>query len=143
MILFIDTAFKETRIAIKKNDIFFQVVINGKINISKVINKELKKLLERSHSCQKDISLICFNSGPGNFTSLRVTLSCVKALGFYLNIPVVKLNSFQILALSNKDLDIGSPFADDFIIANPNVNAGFAISPSKPPLSFHLSFVSP
>ena len=26
MILFIDTAFKETRIAIKKNDIFFQVV---------------------------------------------------------------------------------------------------------------------
>ena len=104
MILFIDTAFKETRIAIKKNDIFFQVVINEKINISKVINKELKKLLERSHSCQKDISLICFNSGPGNFTSLRVTLSCVKALGFYLNIPVVKLNSFQILALSNKDL---------------------------------------
>ena len=41
MILFIDTAFKETRIAIKKNDIFFQVVINEKINISKVINQEL------------------------------------------------------------------------------------------------------
>ena len=31
-------------------------------------------------------------------------MSCVKALGFYLNIPVVKLNSFQILALSNEDL---------------------------------------
>ena len=40
MILFIDTAFKETRIAIKKNDIFFQVVINEKINISKVIKIE-------------------------------------------------------------------------------------------------------
>ena len=89
MILFIDTAFKETRIAIKKNDIFFQVVINEKINISKVINKELKKLLERSHSCQKDISLICFNSGPGNFTSLRVTLSCVKALGVYFLSPII------------------------------------------------------
>ena len=80
------------------------MLINEKINISKVINKELKKLLERSHSCQKDISLICFNSGPGNFTSLRVTLSCVK-FWILLKYTCCKIvNSFQILALSNEDL---------------------------------------
>ena len=46
------------------------------------------------------IKLIIFNQGPGNFTSLRVALAYIKAMAFYINIPIITLNSFQILALS-------------------------------------------
>ena len=109
MILFLDTAFNETKIVLKKDKKIYKSIISEKKNISKEIIKSLNTILVNSQSSKKDISIVYFNNGPGNFTSLRVALSCVKALAFYLNVPIIKLNSFQILALSKKDFKESYP----------------------------------
>ncbi len=109
MILFLDTAFNETKIALKKDEKFYKTIISEKKNISKEIIKSLNDILEKANSSVKDISIIYLNNGPGNFTSLRVALSCIKALAFYLDVPIIKLNSFQILALSKKDFNESYP----------------------------------
>ena len=109
MILYLDTAFNETTIALKKDKKFYESKISEKINISKEIISSLRNIFEESKSSQNDISTIYFNHGPGNFTSLRVALSCIKALAFYLNVPIVTLNSFQILALSEKYINESYP----------------------------------
>ena len=100
MIFFIDTAFDVTTIAIKKEEKFYKEIIDTDTNISQVLIDRTRAILDKSKSKKKDIKLIIFNQGPGNFTSLRISLSYIKAIAFHLNIPVITLNSFQILALS-------------------------------------------
>ena len=105
MIFFIDTAFDITKLAIKKENSFYEETIDANTNISQVLIDRTKIILDKSRSKKKDIKLIIFNQGPGNFTSLRVALAYVKAMAFYLNIPIITLNSFQMLALSAKKND--------------------------------------
>ena len=100
MIFFIDTAFDITKLAIKKENFFYEEIIDANTNISQVLIDRTKIILDKSKSKKKDIKLIIFNQGPGNFTSLRVALAYIKAMAFYINIPIITLNSFQILALS-------------------------------------------
>jgi len=109
MIFFIDTAFDITTLAIKKDGKIYKEIIEEKINISQVLIDRTKSLFNKASAKKKDIKLISFNQGPGNFTSLRVSLSYIKAVAFYLNVPVVKLNSFQILAMSSFDKDNNDP----------------------------------
>ncbi len=105
MILFIDTAFNKTILAIKKNDKIFKKEIKSDINISQVLIEETKEILKEAKIDKKDIKLLSFNNGPGNFTSLRISLAYIKSFSFYLKIPVVPINSFQILALAlNKSI---------------------------------------
>ena len=109
MIFFIDTAFDITTLAIKKENSFYKETIDANTNISQVLIDRTKIILDKSKSKRKDIKLIIFNQGPGNFTSLRVALAYIKAMAFYLNIPIITLNSFQILALSTNKNDNGYP----------------------------------
>ena len=110
MILFLDTAFGATTIAIKKDKKIFKKVIKDNINISQHLVSCVNDILKCANAKKKDIKLLCFNKGPGNFTSLRVSLAFIKAIAYYLKIPVIELNSFQLLAVSALEYNYNSPF---------------------------------
>ena len=103
MILFIDTTFDNTILAVKKNDKIFEKSIDNNINISQVLINETKRLLKKANLDKKDIIAIGVNNGPGNFTSLRVAITYIKAISYYLNVPVIPINSFQAAALSQDE----------------------------------------
>ena len=109
MILFINTAFDKTVLALKKDKKIFIEEINEDIKISQKLVEQTDIILKKAGAKKEDIKLIGFNSGPGNFTSLRVSLTYIKAISYYLNIPVVALNSIQVLALSNLDKSYANP----------------------------------
>jgi len=56
------------------------------------------QLLKSCGNTIEDIDAIGVAIGPGSFTSLRVGISFVKGLAFSRNIPVVGINSLDILA---------------------------------------------
>jgi len=103
MILYIDTTFDNTILAVKKNDKIFQNSIDNNLNISQALINETKKLFKKANLEKKDITAIGVNNGPGNFTSLRVALAYIKAISYYLNVPVIPINSFQAAALSQDE----------------------------------------
>ena len=109
MILFIDTAFNKTILAVKKNNEIFKKEINSDKNISQTLIEETKEILEEAKLDKRDIKLLSFNNGPGNFTSLRISLTYIKSISFYLQIPVIPINSFQVLALALKKVNTSSP----------------------------------
>ena len=109
MILFIDTAFNKTILAVKKNNKIFKKEIKSDKNISQALIEKTKEILEEAELEKRDIKLLSFNNGPGNFTSLRISLAYIKSISFYLKIPVIPINSFQVLALSLKDVNSTSP----------------------------------
>jgi len=105
MIFFIDTAFDKTTLALKVGGIIYEEIINEKINISQVIIEQTSSLIKKAKLKKENIDVIAFNQGPGNFTSLRISLAYIKAIAFYLKIPVVSFNSFQILAMSTPHIN--------------------------------------
>tara|TARA_B110000240_G_scaffold191671_1_gene234604 strand:- start:52 stop:741 length:690 start_codon:yes stop_codon:yes gene_type:complete len=100
MILFIDTAFDKTTLALKQGGTIYQEIISERINISQVIIERTRSLLKKAQLKKENIKIIAFNQGPGNFTSLRISLAFIKAIAFHLKIPVISFNSFQVLAMS-------------------------------------------
>ena len=46
----------------------------------------------------KDIEAIAVTTGPGSYTGLRVGLSAAKGLGFALNIPLITINTLEMMA---------------------------------------------
>ena len=109
MILFIDTAFNKIILAVKKNNKIFKKEIKSDKNISQILIEKTKEILEEAELEKRDIKLLSFNNGPGNFTSLRISLAYIKSISFYLKIPVIPINSFQVLALSLKEVNSTSP----------------------------------
>ena len=104
MILYIDTAFDETTLAIQKDKKIFEEKISKNTNISQVLIEKTKRIFKKIGAEKEEIEAIGFNNGPGNFTSLRVALAYVKALSYHLRIPVIPINSFQILLLSSLEI---------------------------------------
>ena len=104
MILYIDTAFDETTLAIQKDKKIFEEKISKNTNISQVLIEKTKHIFKKSGAEKEEIEAIGFNNGPGNFTSLRVALAYVKAVSYHLRIPVIPINSFQILLLSSPEV---------------------------------------
>ena len=104
MILYIDTAFDEATLAIKKDKKIFEEKISKNTNISQVLIEKTKHIFKKIGAEKEEIEAIGFNNGPGNFTSLRVALAYVKALSYHLRIPVIPINSFQILLLSTLEI---------------------------------------
>ena len=104
MILYIDTAFDETTLAIKKDKKIFEEKISKNTNISQILIEKTKHIFKKIGVEKEEIDAIGFNNGPGNFTSLRVALAYVKAISYYLSIPVIPINSFQVLLLSSYEV---------------------------------------
>ena len=105
MILFIDTAFDKTTLALKEGGKIYHDTISEKTNISQVIIERTSGLLKKSKLKKESIKVIGFNQGPGNFTSLRISLAYIKAIAFHLKVPIVSFNSFQILAMSTRKIN--------------------------------------
>ena len=57
----------------------------------------IKKLFDENNFEFKNLDIIAVNLGPGSFTGIRVALVVAKVLAGELNIPIVGLNTAEIL----------------------------------------------
>lgn len=77
------------------------------LELSKTINSEIEKILNKSSISLKDIQgVICFK-GPGSFTGLRIGLSVANALAYAQDIPVVAKAGENWLEAGIEDLLAG------------------------------------
>ena len=72
--------------------------INDSANSLPILSKKIIK--DASLSFQ-DLDAICISSGPGSFTGLRVGMSYAKGLALALDIPVIPISTFDVLAYNN------------------------------------------
>ena len=75
------------------------VVFTGDLLDIRYTEKYTKKEIDVLTDALKDINALGVNIGPGSFTGIRAALAISKVISSQLNIPLVGVNSFEILSL--------------------------------------------
>lgn len=58
----------------------------------------IEEVLEKTGKSVKDLNAIAVGSGPGSYTGLRIGVSAAKGLAYALQIPLISVNTLQIMA---------------------------------------------
>jgi len=85
-----------------------------------LLSQYVKEMLDYAHSREMAIDAIAVSIGPGSYTGLRIGLSEAKGLAFGLNVPLIGVNTLQLLTVStmfNNFID------DDKVLYVPMVDA--------------------
>lgn len=98
-ILAVCSALNNTYIALKiKDEIYSKIIRSDENNYhSLYLIKEIKEMCLKHNFNLKDLNYITTNTGPGSFTGIRVSLTVAKVMAQELNVPIVGLNSAEIL----------------------------------------------
>ncbi len=99
-ILNIETATKNCSVALAKD---------GKTVLCKEIAEEgyshaerlhvfIEEIIKEAQITFKDLSAIAVSQGPGSYTGLRIGVSAAKGLCFALDIPLIAVDTLQVLA---------------------------------------------
>src|SRR6478609_5772251 len=58
----------------------------------------------------KELSAIAISSGPGSYTGLRIGTSTAKGLCYALGIPLISINTLEVLAHQMSEVNVGKAF---------------------------------
>lgn len=105
-ILAICSALNNSYLAIKyENKIYSEIIFSDKNYHSLYLISKIKELTQANNIDLKKLDAITVNCGPGSFTGIRVALSIAKVMAGELKLPLIGLNSAEILLNAfNKDI---------------------------------------
>jgi len=81
------------------NTIIIKEIAEQNFSHSEKLHLFIDEVLKQAGISYKELSAIALSKGPGSYTGLRIGASTAKGLCFALDIPLITLDSLQILAL--------------------------------------------
>ena len=112
-ILNIETSTKNCSVSIAKDGVQLSLVEESEEGFAhgEKLNQFIDWCMQGAEISWKDLEAICVSKGPGSYTGLRIGVSSAKGFAYGLDVPLLAINSLQILAESqiNKTYDLISP----------------------------------
>ena len=103
-ILGIDTSSLSASVAVIEDDkLICEYTVNTKKTHSQKLMPMIENMLNLSDIDINDIDLLTVCEGPGSFTGLRIGMSVAKAISHVNKLPIISVNSVELLA-GNMDL---------------------------------------
>ncbi|AWH90467.1 tRNA (adenosine(37)-N6)-threonylcarbamoyltransferase complex dimerization subunit type 1 TsaB [Buchnera aphidicola (Melanaphis sacchari)] len=97
IILAIECSMNYCSVAIYKKKIYSFLTKCEKKHTVKIL-PIIYKILKISNTKLQEINYIAFSQGPGNFTGIRIATGISQGLSCALNIPILGISTFSILA---------------------------------------------
>ena len=117
--LSINTVGNGTQISLQKgNEVFYCDTPFAKH--SETLFDIIEKTLDTHNTTLKDLDCLGVVVGPGSFTGIRIGLSVVKAFAYVHDLPIIAVNSLEVLAYNIFD----KATKDKFVCAVMNAGAG-------------------
>src|SRR5688500_17837904 len=99
IILNIDTAVESASVCLAKDADSIQFAVNNnQKDHASWLHSIIQKIMSDPDLNLKDIEAVAVSIGPGSYTGLRVGLSAAKGLCFALNIPLIAINTLEMMA---------------------------------------------
>lgn len=115
-ILNIETSTKNCSVSIAKDGIQLCLVEENDENYAhgEKLNQFIDWCINGAEIEINDIEAVCVSKGPGSYTGLRIGVSSAKGLSYGLDIPLLAMDSLDVLVESqiNTDVDLIIPMID-------------------------------
>jgi len=135
-ILNIDTAISSASVCLSRKAQVLRLALNtSEQDHASWLHLAIKNVLAEVGLTTKDLEAIGVTTGPGSYTGLRVGLSAAKGMCFALDIPMISLNTLEVMghAVKYEDADFFCPLIDarrmEVFMAVYNKNMEAVISP--------------
>ena len=99
-ILNLETATKNCSVSISQNGqtILFKEMAEAGYSHAEKLHVFIEECIKESNISFKDLSAIAVSQGPGSYTGLRIGVSAAKGLCFALDLPLIAVDTLQVLA---------------------------------------------
>lgn len=102
LILNIDTATESATISISEKDKVIDFITNNnQKDHASFLQPAIKTLLQKLNLPINKLNAIAVSAGPGSYTGLRVGMASAKGLCYALQIPMIALNTLEVIAWSS------------------------------------------
>jgi tRNA threonylcarbamoyladenosine biosynthesis protein TsaB len=103
LILNIETATTVCSVSVSRNQevLAFKELDNG-FTHAENLHVFIKEILETNIELNA-LSAICVSRGPGSYTGLRIGASTAKGLAYALKIPLISVDTLQVMAVAAKE----------------------------------------
>jgi tRNA threonylcarbamoyladenosine biosynthesis protein TsaB len=103
-ILNIETATKNCSVALAKDGItvLFKEIAEEGYSHAERLHVFIEEIIHEAGIGCQDLSAIAVSQGPGSYTGLRIGVSAAKGLCFALTIPLIAVDTLQLLASQAK-----------------------------------------
>ena len=100
LILNIETATKNCSVALAKDGqtIAIREIATQNFSHAEKLHVFIEELLEETNLKLQDLSAIAASQGPGSYTGLRIGVSAAKGLCYALSIPLIAVDTLELLA---------------------------------------------
>jgi len=118
LILNIDTVDRIAKVSIAENGETIDFLTNdNQKDHAGFLQTGIKTILQKLGISLKDLAAVSVVAGPGSYTGIRVGLASAKGLSYTLKIPLIGINSLELLAFSvnfetNNDETLIAPMID-------------------------------
>lgn len=100
LILNIETSTEVCSVSLAKNgSTLFKKESKEGLNHSRVLTVFIEELFDENNIKLKTIDAVAVSKGPGSYTGLRIGVSVAKGLCYGLDIPLISVNSLEILGI--------------------------------------------
>jgi len=107
-ILSFDTATKNCSVSLSKSGVLIALkeLNSGDYSHAEKLHVFIEDVLREAQIEFSDLSAVCVGKGPGSYTGLRIGVSAAKGICFALDIPLIAVQSLEVLA-SSVSIDTG------------------------------------
>ncbi|WP_353079625.1 tRNA (adenosine(37)-N6)-threonylcarbamoyltransferase complex dimerization subunit type 1 TsaB [Flavobacterium sp.] len=100
LILNVETATKNCSVALSKDGktLAIREIAEQNFSHAEKLHIFIEELFAESHLKLQDLSAIAVSQGPGSYTGLRIGVSAAKGLCYALSIPLIAVDTLEILA---------------------------------------------
>ncbi|RYZ29985.1 MAG: tRNA (adenosine(37)-N6)-threonylcarbamoyltransferase complex dimerization subunit type 1 TsaB [Chitinophagaceae bacterium] len=115
LLLHIDTAVQSASVCLSDDkNILGELTNASERESASWLHTSIQDLLRSNNLQVKQLNAIAISAGPGSYTGLRVGMAAAKGLCYSHNIPLISINTLQLMAASvaNPTTDLLCPMID-------------------------------
>ena len=115
-ILHIETSTHVCSVALSENDnCIFNISDYKGMNHATLLSSFIQEALILLKNTDKKLDAVAVSSGPGSYTGLRIGVSTAKGLCYGLDIPLIAINTLELMAIAARN-NIASPPAGTLFV---------------------------